>query len=355
LLGLVIGAGLWAVLIALTWLEGFGERVLSMSAIGVHVRLLVVIPLLFLCETILDPRVRAFAVSIVRAQVVPAAGVPALDAEIANVLRRKNAWLPEFSCAVLALLWTALGSHLQLHLYGATAVAEPGRLVTGMALTGLWYWTVCLTVFRFLLLRWIWRLALWCHCLWSLSRLELNLVPTHPDGAAGLGYLEAVHAQLFPLVLAISAVQAASVAEEITLGSMRFEGAFPALGLLIAVQAALVLGPLLIFSPKLWRARLDGLERYNALASHYVNAFDQKWLGRGAAPTEPLLGTPDLQSLADLGTGVARIQEMRWVPFSTRLLTSTVIATLIPVLPLILFKVPLGELGQKFFNNLMGL
>jgi hypothetical protein len=355
LIGMVIGVGLWAALMALAWFEGFSERLLSMSAIGTHVRLLVVIPLLFLCETILDPRVRAFAVSIVRAQVVPAAGVPALDAEIANVLRRKDAWLPEFSCAVLALLWTALGSHLHLHFYGATAVAEPGRLGTGVALTGLWYWTVCLTVFRFLLLRWIWRLALWCHCLWSLSRLDLNLVPTHPDGAAGLGYLEAVHAQLFPLVLAISAIQAASVAEEFAVGSMRFEGAFPALGLLIAVQAAMVLGPLLIFAPKLWQARLDALERYNELASHYVNTFDQKWLGKGAAPTEPLLGTPDLQSLADLGTAVSRVQDMRWVPFSTRLLTSTVIATLLPVLPLILFKYPLRELSQKFFDNLMGL
>jgi hypothetical protein len=116
-----------------------------------------------------------------------------------------------------------------------------------------------------------------------------------------------------------------------------------------------VLGPLLIFSPKLWRARLDGLERYNELASHYVNAFDKKWLRGVPTPTEPLLGTPDLQSLADLGTGVSRIQEMRWVPCTTRLLTITLIATLLPVLPLILFKYPLGELGQKFLDNLMGL
>lgn len=353
-LGLAIGGGLWLVLIALTLAEGFADRVLSMSAIGAHVRLLVVIPLLFLCETVFDPRVRAFAATLVRSQVVPAAGVPALDAAIAGVLRRKDAWLPELACGVLAVLWTVLGSRLDLHWYGMTTVAESGRLSSEMPLTGLWYWTVCMTVFRFLLLRWLWRLALWCHCLWRVSRLELNLVPTHPDGAAGLGYLEAVHAQLIPLLLALASIQSASLAEEFTAGTLRFEDALPALGMLIAVQATLMLGPLLIFSPRLWRARLDGLARYNELASHYVNAFDQKWLGKAPPPAEPLLGTADLQSLADLGNSVDRIQEMRSVPFTTRLLTLTVIATLVPVLPLILFKYPLNELAQQFLNNLVG-
>jgi hypothetical protein len=351
-LGLAIGSGLWLVLIALTWAEGLSSRVLSMSAIGVHVRLLVVIPLLFLCETIFNPRVRVFAATIVRAHVVPAEGVPALDARIAAVRRRIDAWLPELLCGLLALLWSGLAPDLAL---GASVAAESARPVADMPLTGVWYWFVCLTVFRFLMLRWLWRLALWCHFLWSVSRLHLNLVPTHPDGAAGLGYLEAVHLQLFPLVLAISATQAASVAEELTVGSIRLENAFPALALLIAVQAVLVLGPLLIFSSKLWRARLDGLERYNQLASHYVNAFDRKWLGGEPTPAEPLLGTADLQSLADLGSSVNRIQEMRWLPCSSRLLFSTVIATLLPVLPLILFKYPLDELGQKLFNNLMGM
>jgi hypothetical protein len=284
---------------------------------------------------------------------VTAAGVPALEAEIERLLRYKDSWLPDALCGLGALLWTVFASHVNM--YGATAATDPSRLINDAPLTGLWYWAVCLPVFRFLFLRWVWRLALWCHFLWSLSRLRLNLVPTHPDGAAGLGLLEAVHSQLFPLVLAISAIQSAAVAEEITLGSMSFDGVYPALALLVAVQAMLVLGPLLIFSPKLWRVRLDGLERYNELASHYVNAFDAKWARGGPAPDEPMLGTPDLQSLADLGTGVERVHAMRWVPCSTRLLTSTVIATLLPLLPLILFKVPVGEIGQKFFANLMGI
>ena len=82
---------------------------------------------------------------------------------------------------------------------------RPGRVGTAI-LAGSWYWTVCLPLFRFLMFRWIWRLLLWWRFLWKVSRLDLHLVPTHPDNATGLGYLEIVHAHFIPLVLAVSAV-----------------------------------------------------------------------------------------------------------------------------------------------------
>ena len=46
---------------------------------------------------------------------------------------------------------------------------------------------------------------------------------------------------------------------------------------------------------------------------------------------------------------------MRWVPVSTRLLMAVVIAALLPVLPLLLFKYPIAELAQRLFSKLAGL
>ena len=69
-----------------------------------------------------------------------------------------------------------------------------------------------MTVYRFLLLRWLGQLVLSCFFLWRVSRLELRLVPTHPDRADGLGYLELVHTEFTPSVLAISAAHSASLA-----------------------------------------------------------------------------------------------------------------------------------------------
>ena len=90
-------------------------------------------------------------------------------------------------------------------------------------------------------------------------------------------------------------------------------------------------------------------------ATRYVNDFENKWLNASTIPADPLLGTADLQSLADLSNSVGIVRNMRWVPVSTRLLISVVIAALLPMLPLLLFKYPIAELVQRVLNKLAGL
>jgi hypothetical protein len=353
LLGLALGAFLWTVLLALTLVEGIGHQVLSLAVIGAHVRLLVAIPLFFVCEAWIDPRMTAFVREILRAEIVPATAMPALESEISRIARWRDGWLPEAIWLLVAVLLSLLGARLSLH--GVTAAYDRASAALGMTLTGQWYWAVCLTLFRFLLLRWLWRLALWCHFLWRVSRLPLRLVPTHPDGAGGLGYLEVVHAEFLPLVLAISVVQSASFAEEMAAGAMTFEAILPSLALILVVDALLFLGPLGIFGPKLWACRVKGLSDYMAFAAHYVHAFDRKWLGQGAAPAMDLLGTPDLQSLADLSNSVAIVRQMRLVPVSQRLLLGLATAAVLPMLPLLLLEYPVAELAKRFFARLVGL
>jgi hypothetical protein len=94
---------------------------------------------------------------------------------------------------------------------------------------------------------------------------------------------------------------------------------------------------------------------YMSLAGRYVAEFEQKWLHGGAAPGESLLGTPDLQALADLTNSVSVVRNMRWVTIGPRLLTQFTLAALVPLAPLVLFKYPLAELVQKFFDRLVGL
>ncbi len=58
-----------------------------------------------------------------------------------------------------------------------------------LAPAGYWYQFVSLPVFQFIMLRWYFRLFIWGRLLWQVSRLDLNLVPSHPDGSCGLGFL----------------------------------------------------------------------------------------------------------------------------------------------------------------------
>ncbi len=351
-LGLALAAFLWTVLFVLTLIEGISDQVFSLSLIGSHVRLLVVIPLFFVCEAWIDPMFTTFVREIARTEVVPKAKLPALKSEIERIARWKDSWLPEAAFLLAAVLLPLIAP--QLHVAGSSAAYEPSQIGGAMTLTGEWYWVVCMTVFRFLMLRWLWRLGLWCFFLWRVSKLELRLVPTHPDGAAGLGYLEVVHSQFAPLIFAISAVEAASLAEQISAGTMPFEGIYLGFAIVLVVNAVLFLGPLCIFAPKLWLARVKGLSDYMALASRYVIDFDRKWLGPDPGQREPLLGTADLQSLADLNNSVGVVSDMRLVPVSQRMLLFFAAAALVPMLPLVLFKFPIDVLAAKLVNMLFG-
>jgi hypothetical protein len=355
-LGLALGAFLWIVLLALALVEGFGHVFFSMAAIGGHVRLLVAIPLFFVCEAFIDPRFAAFVDEIVRSQVVPAAARPVLESEIARISRWKDSWLPEALFLLVAVLLSLAtpNQNFVAYLSGLTGVSNPSA-VGETTWTSQWYWMVCMTLFRFLLLRWIWRLALWCYFLWRVSRLELRLVPTHPDRAGGLGYLELVHTEFSPLVLAISAIQSASLAQDIASGRMTFDSIYPGVALILIADVVLFIGPVCIFARKLWKCRVKGMGDYIAFAARYVDEFDRKWLGAHAAPGEPLLGTADIQSLADLSNSVSIVRDMRVVPVSPRMLIYLAAAALLPLLPLVLFKYPFAELLVKFFERLSGL
>jgi hypothetical protein len=350
--GFVLGGSLWLVLLLFSWIDGVLDGLFSLPAIGVHVRLLVALPLFFVAETLVAPCVATFIETVVRSGVVPPRAKRALDAELASARRLASSWWPELLCLLGALAMLLAGSHL--HLHGTTAtLGGAGANVSG-TLAGLWYGVVCLTVVRFALLRWLWRMLLWCRFLRAFSRLELHLVPTHPDRQAGLGYLQVVHSQFMPVVVAISAIQAAGLAEEIAQGTTPLETVAPAIVLLLAVMAGLFLGPLLILAPRLRAARLAGLKSYMELGSAYVNAFETKWIAPAASPREPLLGSADVQSLADLQSSMGTVDEMRWIPVGLRLAMFGLASTLVPMIPLLLFKYPLAELADKLVGRLVG-
>lgn len=351
-IGVALGGLLWTVQLALFVMDGMGYRILSLSVIGGHVRLLVAIPLFFVCEAWLAPEMAAFVRGIVNSGLVPESELPSLQSETATIARGRDAWLPELVCLLLAAPLSFVKPPIDVG--EGTSVYHPNPITGSMTLSGGWYWIVCLLLFRFLMFRWFWHLGLWCHFLWRVSRLHLHLVPTNPDGAAGLGVLELVHSQFAPLIMAFSAVAAASFAEQIAAGTMTIKETYPLLGALLVLYAALFLGPLLVFSFKLKNCRSKGLADYQALAARYVGEFERKWVGADGAREPDLLGSPDLQSLADLYNSVAVVRNMRIAPISRRILMVLVVPALLPMLPLLLFVFPIATLAENLVKILLG-
>jgi len=111
-----------------------------------------------------------------------------------------------------------------------------------------------------------------------------------------------------------------------------------------------VLGPLMLFVPHLAQTRRVGMREYGTLAQRYVREFDDKWLRGGAPAGEPLVGSADIQSLADLGNSFEIVRSMRTAPVSKDAVVQLAVMTLVPVAPLALTMIPLNELLKRLLQ-----
>ena len=353
----VISLFCWLPVLVLSALEGqvLGGSVAVpfLNDLEVHVRFLVVVPLLILAELVVHQRMRFLLKQFLERQLIPESAMPRFDAAIASAFRLRNSVLAEvlliafvYGVGIL-IVWRQY-----LALDATTWYATPTVDGPKLSLAGMWFGYVSLPFFQFLLLRWYFRLFIWMRFLWQVSRIELSLVPTHPDRTGGLGFLAGTAYPFMPLLAAHGALLAGYLANHIfhlgaTLPDFKFE-----ILIIVVLLLAIVLGPLLVFAPQLAQAKRTGNREYGALAQRYVREFDAKWLRGGAPPDEPLVGSGDIQSLADLGNSLEVVRNMRITPVTKDTILRLAAATLAPLVPLALTMMPLEDLLKKLFDIL---
>ncbi len=124
----------------------------------------------------------------------------------------------------------------------------------------------------------------------------------------------------------------------------------PFLGLITVI---LLLGPLMVFSSKLFRTKRNGLLEYGVLADRYTEAFAWKWVRGSVRKEEKLLGSPDIQSLSDLANSFEIIRKMRLFPFGSGTFIILALSALVPMLSLALTVFPLDELLKRIISILL--
>ena len=314
--------------------------------IEVHVRLLVTLPILIAAELVVHSRIRPVVNAFLARRIILEQDVPRFRAAIDSAMRLRNSVPVELGLLLFAFtvgqwLWrseAALGT--------ATWYAIPQAGHLQLTTAGYWYAFVSIPIFQFILLRWYVRFFIWFRFLWQISRLNLHLVPTHPDRAGGVGFLGKSAYAFSPILFAQGASFAGLVASRVVYGGENlFSFRMQAAGV-IAFFLVFILGPLTVFTPQLARAKRKGLADYGLLASRYVEDFEQKWVGRNSTESDELLGSGDIQSLADLGNSYAAVREMRAVPFDLQDMGRLAAATAAPLLPL----GPYGVFSRRIAN-----
>jgi hypothetical protein len=204
-----------------------------------------------------------------------------------------------------------------------------------------------LPLYRVVVLTWLWRYVIWSWFLWRASRLHLTIVPSHPDLSGGLAFIGVGQMAFAVVIVAFSIASSAVVGMQAVYGAVSLPSLYPLIGGYLAFMLILFLGPLFMFSPALGRAKRWGLYQYAALGGAYTTAFQHKWIESGAGERgerEPLLGSADIQSLADLAGSFEVVRQMRTYPFDPRVVMVLTAAAVSPLLPLALLEYPIGEL-----------
>lgn len=347
----VISAVAWLPLLLLTVLSGDaigGSAIPFLYDIAAHGRLLLCVPLLLCAEVIVHQRIKTIVRQFVDLGRVATEDQPRFASLIASALRLRNSVLAECLLLVCATVGGYLLGPRYLAFRMATWFAVPIGGHSQLTLAGYWYFFVSLMIFRFLLFRWYFRLFVWYRFLWQVSRqIPLRLNALHPDGAGGLAFLQFSVFALLPLILAhtigLAVILGGKILHE---GATLPEFKFELLAWMIFLMM-LALTPLAFFIFQLANAKRMGLREYNSVASQYVDDFRRKWMEGRTGEGEALIGTADIQSLADLSNSFEVVREMRIVPFGRSTIVQLAVFTALPLAPLALTMFPLDQLIDR--------
>ena len=354
----VISMFAWLPLLILSLVKGTAWRGVGLPFlydIEMQTRFLAVLPLLIGGELLVHRRLRLIVGQFVDRDIITEEVLPRFRDVIGSAMKLRNSVAIELILFILIYfggyyLWNSVSGMAQIEVGAGTWFAIPTASGTRLSPAGYWYVFASRPLFQFVLFRWYLRLFIWSRLLWQTSRLELKLIPTHPDRAAGLGFLGESCAAFAPLLLAHGALLAGLMANPILFaGAKLTDFKMEIVGAVVSLLL-LVLGPLLAFSPRLMQAKRTGLREYGILASRYVREFDHKWVRGGTPDGEPLIGSADIQSLADLGNSFQVIRDIKPFPFGRDAVILLVVLILLPGLPLVLTMIPLEELITKLLG-----
>jgi hypothetical protein len=346
---LVITLLVWLPLLLLSAVGSMAGKVGLISFLHdleVHVRFLVAVPILVAAELIVHLRIRPVVQCFVERGIVKPQDLPRFHGAIESALKLRNSVPVEvglllFLYPVSLWLWQN-----RSWIDSSTWYAMPGGR-WHLTPAGIWYVFVSIPILRFILLRWYMRLFIWFRFLWHVSRIDLTLIPTHPDRAAGLAFLGKSAYAFGPILFAQGVMLAGVVAERVLYRGESLVSFKLQIGGFVAFFVLAIFGPLLMFTPQMAQAKRKGLAEYGLLAQRYVESFERKWVLNDSAPYEELLGANDIQSLADIGNSYALVRDMRPVPFGLQDIARLAAATAAPLVPLLLTIFSADELLMR--------
>jgi len=351
-LGLARRAVFWSLL---AWLPvaawaAYAGRVFSplageplLAHFGVQVRCLVAIPLLILAEGQAHRMTQRLLPHFVTSGLVPEAQLPAFRSALAGAVKLRDAtvpWLLMFG-AVLALN-TAAEVFQRSH--EVTWAAGAGDAQESLGFGAIWFLYVARPIQIALLVAWLWRVLLLGSLFHRIAKLDLSLVPTHPDRAGGLGFLEQAPKIFAPVVLALGAVLAARWAHDVVYHGVHVQDLRMQMAAFVIVAVTIFSAPLLAFVPLMATTKRRALLDYSALVGRHGRLVRDRWVAGDDLNDNALLSAPELGPIADTGPIYDAVAAMRMLPIGKATVIPLLLAAVLPLIPVLAIEIPMKQI-----------
>ena len=340
----------WAPMVVLAIVQGVAladhPRESMLLDIRVHVVFLFALPVMILTETSVLRRLAANAAHFWNSGLVPSERRADFDAAVSSARRLLTSrWSALFMLlAAVGLVWLARGWAAPME--AGSSWRAPASLGGEPSLALQWQRWVSLPLFFGALLAWVLRFVVWGRFLLAMTRLDLRLIPSDPDGRGGVGFLTTSLPPCGLLGFALSSALAGGMMDRIV-----HDGASPLSWKwvpVVPVTLILLLSvtPLLVFYPLMWLSWRRGLLAYNRLTLAVGQQFERAWLKAPAGESPDSLQVNDFSATTDLFSITTNVYRMNLIPFDLVSLVAVIVPTLLPFVPVALTVVPLLELLQ---------
>jgi hypothetical protein len=215
----------------------------------------------------------------------------------------------------------------------------------GNSLSAVGWWLVAVSnpLFIFLVLRALWRLAVWSLLLRELASLDLRLVATHPDGQAGLAFLGQYPNAYVLFVFAISCVLGSVIAHELLENSI----SVTTYGYLMASWLLFVLLlfslPLSAFHGRLKDLKERTLQLCSSQATRHHRAVERELLGINVTAVDDAEHTA-AEQIADPSKMLLSVRKLSTFLFSREALLPISAAALLPLVAAGATQLPFKEI-----------
>jgi len=289
----------WAVPALLSLAEGnliSGAATPFLYDLNVWARFFVAVGIFIIAERQVEPQLRQTLAQFAEAPLIAPASRPDAARLVASALRRRNSGLAEALCLAFAALISLVSLYNLKSADTASWALRDLSDGSGLTLAGWWALLVSGPIFWFLLARGLWRHLVWALLLRGLSRQDLRLVATHPDGKAGLAFVGRYPNAYATFMFGMSCVVGAALAHFLQKDAL----ALSAYGAVMAVWLIIVLGlfaiPLLVFTAPLSKLKARTLALSGARATTALRQAERKLLGANVTAPEAEDGeeTPDI-------------------------------------------------------------